>query len=136
MKNIIFSVILLFSSLLGFTQTYYKASVTEMYTWDRVDKEWNLYQKNSDVSITVVIEEEFISFQAKTPSMYKIYLNSKEELKTKSLSGYRYSAKDLKEDKLVTIDVLVGNESPVAVISIINMNEGYNLRFLLTKVID
>lgn len=136
MKNLILSAILIFSSLFGFTQTYYKASITEMYTWNRVEKEWELYQKNSDVNITVVIEDQFISFQAKTPSMYKIYLNSKEELKTKTLSGFRYSAKNLKEDNIVKIDVLVSNESPIAVVSIIDMDEGYNLRFFLTKVIE
>jgi|LakMenEpi03Aug12_release.lakeMendotaPanAssembly.Ray.scaffolds.fasta_scaffold00014_44 thiamine pyrophosphokinase len=136
MKNLILSVILIFSSIFGFTQTYYKASITEMYTWNRVEKEWELYQKNSDVNITVVIEDQFINIQAKNPSMYKIYLNSKEELKTKTLSGFRYSAKNLKEDNIVKIDVLVSNESPIAVVSIIDMDEGYNLRFFLTKVIE
>jgi len=136
MKNILLTLVFSFISLFGFSQTYYKATVTEMYTYNKSDEEWVLYQKNSDVNITVVIEDEFISFQAKTPSMYKIYLNSKEQLKTKTLSGFRYSAKDLKEDKMVKIDVLVSDDSPIALVSIINMNEGYNLRFFLTKSVE
>lgn len=136
MKNLILSLVFFFISIFGFSQTYYKATVTEMHTYDKTNKEWTLYQKNSDVNITVVIEDEFISFQAKTPSMYKIYLNSKEDISTKSLSGYRYSAKNLKEDKMVKIDVLVSNESQVGLISIIDSNAGYNLRFLLTKIIE
>lgn len=135
MKNIFLTLLFSFISLFGFSQTYYKATVTEMYTYDKTNKEWTLYQKNSDVNITVVIEDEFISFQAKTPSMYRIYLSTKEELNTKSLSGYRYSAKDLKGEKMVKIDVLVSNDSPVAMVSIIDIDEGYNLRFFLTKVI-
>lgn len=135
MKNIFLTLLFSFICLFGFSQTYYKATVTEMYTYDKTNKEWTLYQKNSDVNITVVIEDEFISFQAKTPSMYRIYLSTKEELNTKSLSGYRYSAKDLKGEKMVKIDVLVSNDSPVAMVSIIDIDEGYNLRFFLTKVI-
>lgn len=135
MKNIFLTLLFSFICLFGFSQTYYKATVTEMYTYDKSNKEWTLYQKNSDVNITVVIEDEFISFQAKTPSMYRIYLSTKEELNTKSLSGYRYSAKDLRGEKMVKIDVLVSNDSPVAMVSIIDIDEGYNLRFFLTKVI-
>ncbi|MFN9897529.1 MAG: hypothetical protein ACK55Z_01775, partial [bacterium] len=95
-----------------------------MYTYDNVNKSWELYQKNSDVNITVVVESQFISFQAKKPSMFKVYENSKEEMNTKSLSGYRYTAKDLREDQMVKIDVLTHQESRTAVISIINVSEG------------
>ena len=121
---------------LCFSQTYYKATITEMYTYNSQKEEWELYQKNSDVNITVVIEDEFISFQAKTPSMYKIFLSTKEAISTKSLKGYRYNAKDLKEEKPVKIDVMVSEESQLAIVSIINLKEGYNLRFILTKLIE
>ena len=136
MKHLLITLVFALSSLLGLTQSYYKATVTEMYTYNKSTEEWELYQKNSDVNITVVIEDEFISFQAKTPSMYKIYPDSKESLTTKTLKGYRYLGKDLREDKMVKIDVLISNDSPVAIISIINSNQGFNLRFFLTKVIE
>lgn len=88
------------------------------------------------MNITVVIEEKFISFQAKTPSMYRIYENSKEVVKTKSLEGYRYFAKDLKEEKTVKIDILASEEQKAVLVSIINVDKGYNLRFFLTKIIE
>jgi len=136
MKKLAILFFLGFISLSSFAQTFYKATITEMYMYDRNKEEWTLYQKNSDVNITVVIEDEFISLQAKTPTMYKIYLNSKEPMNTKSLKGYRYLAKDLKEEKMVKIDVVVSEEAEMAIVSIINHNEGYNLRFYLTKIIE
>ena len=128
--------VLIFLSLSSFAQTFYKATITEMYMLDRTKEEWKLYQKNSDVNITIVIEDEFISIQAKTPTMYKIYLNSKEPMNTKSLKGYRYLAKDLKEEKMVKIDVVVSEEAEMAIVSVINQDVGYNLRFYLTKIIE
>jgi len=83
MKNILITSFFVLTSFLGIGQNYYKATITEFYTYNESSKEWELYQKNSDVNITVVVEEEFISFQAKTPSFYKIYSNSKEPFNTK-----------------------------------------------------
>lgn len=136
MKKLSVFLVLIFLSLSSFAQTFYKATITEMYTLDRTNEEWKLYQKNSDVNITIVIEDEFISIQAKTPTMYKIYLNSKEPMNTKSLKGYRYLAKDLKEEKMVKIDVVVSEEAEMAIVSVINQDVGYNLRFYLTKIIE
>ena len=136
MKKTILTLFLIVFSLVLTAQTYYKATLTEMYTIDKTTNEWDLYQKNSDVNITVVVEPSFISFQAKKPTMYKVYENTKEPMNTKSLSGYRYTAKDLREDQMVKIDVLVHKESKTAVISIINYSEGYNFRFFLTEVIE
>lgn len=136
MKKLIPFLSLILISFVSSAQSYYKATITEMYTYNRSTEEWELYQKNSDMNITVVIEEKFISFQAKTPSMYRIYENSKEVVKTKSLEGYRYFAKDLKEEKTVKIDILASEEQKAVLVSIINVDEGYNLRFFLTKIIE
>jgi hypothetical protein len=124
MKKIILSLLLVLSTSLLFSQTYYKAKITELYTYNTTTKEWNLYDKNSDVNITVVVEDEFISFQAKTP---------KEPFNTKSYRGYRYSGKDLKTDTMVKVDILGSNEEGVAMVSIVNSVEGYNFRFFLIK---
>jgi hypothetical protein len=136
MKKFIILVSLLIINLFSFGQSYYKATMTEMYTYNRNSEEWELYQKNSDTKITVVIEDKFISFQAKTPSMYRIFEGTKEPIKTKSLTGYRYQAKDLKEEKLVKIDVVMSEETKLVIVSIINFDEGYNFRFYLTEIID
>ena len=134
-KTLILSLLILIS-IFGYSQNFYKATITEMYTYNSDKEEWELYQKNSDVNITVVIEDEFINLQAKTPTMYKIYTNSKEAINTKTLKGYRYLAKDLKQEKMVKIDILISDETPVALVSIIDSREGYNLRFYLTKIIE
>jgi|LakMenEpi03Aug12_release.lakeMendotaPanAssembly.Ray.scaffolds.fasta_scaffold1440783_2 hypothetical protein len=136
MKKTILTLFFIVFSLVLTAQTYYKATLTEMYTLDKTTNEWSLYQKNSDVSITVVVEPEFISFQAKKPTMYKVYENTKEPVNTKSLSGYRYTGKDLREDQMVKMDVLVHKESKTAIVSIINYSQGYNFRFFLTEVIE
>ena len=136
MRKFFITLILVLSTFILTAQTYYKATLTEMYTYDNTNKEWVLYSKNSDVSITVVVEPQFISFQAKKPSIFKVYENTKEEMNTKSLSGYRYTGKDLREDQMVKMDVLVHKESKTAIVSIINYSQGYNFRFFLTEVIE
>ena len=133
MKKIILSLLLVLSTSLLFSQTYYKAKITELYTYNTTTKEWNLYDKNSDVNITVVVEDEFISFQAKTPSFYKIYSEKREPFNTKSYRGYRYTGKDLKTDTMVKVDILGSDQEGVAMISIVNSVEGYNFRFFLVK---
>lgn len=136
MKKFILTLFLFVSSFALSAQTSYKATLTEMYTWDKNSEQWELYQKNSDVNITVVVEEGFISVQAKKPSMYKVYDNTKEPIDTKSLKGYRYTSKDLRDDELVKIDVLVHKETQGAIISVINYSKGYNLRYFLTEIYD
>lgn len=133
MKKILLSVLLILSSCVVFSQTYYKAKMTELFQYNKTTEEWQLTDKNSDVDITVVVEEQFISFQAKTPSFYKIYSETKEPFNSKSYRGYRYTAKDLKTDRMVKLDILGSDSDGVAMVSIVNSAEGYNFRFYLVK---
>ena len=134
MKKIILSIVLILSCVVSFCQDYYKAYTTEMHTYNNTSKEWELYQKNSDTDITIVIENEFLSIQGKSPSMYKIYTESKEDISNKNLIGVRYKARDLKHDTQVTIDIVKVTSNSTAMISVINYNEGYNLRFFVKQV--
>lgn len=104
-----------------------------MYTFNNVSKEWDLYQKNSDTDITIVIEDEFLSIQGKSPSMYKIYTESKEDISNKNMVGARYKARDLKHDSQVAIDIVKISSSNTAMISVVNYTEGYNLRFFVKQ---
>lgn len=134
MKKVIFLIGLLFCSLLSNAQeSTYKAVATELYTWNKIQNSWDLHTKNSNTTIVVVVEKEFITFQAKSPSMYKIYVNTKKSLDTKSMTGYRYDGKDLKNDIMVKVDVLREIEGSVVLVSIINDLEGINLRFFLVS---
>lgn len=133
MKKLILSLLLVLSTSLVFSQTYYKAKITELYVYNKATDQWDLSDKNSDVDITVVVEEKFISFQAKTPSFYKIYSETRETFNTKNYRGYRYTGKDLKTDTMVKVDILGSTQEGVAMISIVNSLEGYNFRFFLVK---
>lgn len=134
MKKFIIS---LFSFLLYLTcsaQSYYKATVTELYDYNSNSKEWVLNTKNSDVNIIIVIEEEFLTIQAKSPSMYKVFPESGQELKTKKIVGFRYDARDLRRDISVKIDIVRSTDNSVSMISIINTTEGYNFRFFISPI--
>ena len=133
MKKFILSLLLVLSTSIVFSQTYYKAKITELHVYNKSTDQWQLSDKNSDVSITVVVEDQFISFQAKTPSFYKIYSETREPFNTKSYRGYRYTGKDLKTDTMVKVDILGSDQEGVAMISIVNSIEGYNFRFFLVK---
>jgi len=131
MKKLVFLLLVMLIGFTSYSQVYYKAVITEMYTYNSKTEGWDLEQKNGDVSITVVVEDDFLSIQAKSPSMYKIYGGTKENINTKTLSGYRYQARDLKQDVSVYIDILRGKEDGVGMISIINKGQGYNFRFFV-----
>lgn len=134
MKKFLISLSFIFLSFAGYSQNYFKAYRTEMYTYNEQTEEWDLYQKNSDMNITIVVEEEFLSVHAKSPSMYKIYGGSKEDISTKSLVGYRYKARDLRQEVGVVIDIVRSTENSISMISVINKTEKYNLRFYIKPI--
>jgi hypothetical protein len=105
--------------------------MAELYLWNTSTEEWKLDTKLSDLKIDVTVEDEFISFHAKTPTMYKVYINNKEPMTTKSLDGYRYIGRDLRTDDEVKIDVFKSKNSNIGVISIVNMKKGFNFRYFL-----
>lgn len=132
MKKLIILLCSLFSVFASNAQeSTYKAIATELYSWNKLDKSWDLHTKNSNTTIIVVVEKEFITFQAKSPSMYKVYVDTKKPLDTKSMTGYRYDAKDLKNDTFVKVDVLKEIGGSLLLVSIINDLEGFNLRFFM-----
>jgi hypothetical protein len=134
MKQLLVTLTLLVSSFFVSAQSYYKAVMTELYVYNKVTDEWDLYQKNSDVNITVVVEEEFVNFQANSPTMYKIYTSTKKPFTTQNFKGYSYTAKDLKKDNLVVLDILGSETSDYFLVSIVNKSEGVNMRFYMKKV--
>ena len=134
MKSLILAVVLSLSSLFVNAQNYYKATLAELYTYNGKEDSWDLYQKNSDVNIVIVVEEEFINIQAQSPSFYKILLSTKEPINSKSFVGSRYVAKDLKKETYLKIDILNHLTSDVIVISIVDRDGGINFRYFLTKI--
>lgn len=120
-------------NLSGISQTYYHAIVTEMYTIDPKTEQWVLYQKNSDVNIPVIFDGELIKIQAKTPCSYLVSRETKEPIKTETLSGYRYDAIEIKTNKDIIVDLVKSRTTDLILLSIINPDIGYNLRYFLVE---
>lgn len=130
MKKVLLALGLILMSVIGFAQSNYKVTTTEMYTYSLLRDEWELYQRNGDVNITVTLEEEgFVTFFAKSPSMYKFDKESGTSLSGDNYSGYRYDGVDLKENQSCKIDI-IKKTNGTYVISIIKSGK-YNLRFFI-----
>jgi len=130
MKKILFTLLLTFVSLISFSQNNYTSTRTEMYLYNKNTQEWDLYDKNIDTDITVVLEDEFLTIQAKSPTMYKIFKGTAKKITQKLYSGYRYESRDLKTNDLCYIDVFELINGLGYVISVIKNNE-YNLRYYI-----
>jgi hypothetical protein len=134
MKTLLLSIFFTFVSLISQGQTVYRAVTAELHFYNKSTDDWTLNTKYSDLKIDITVEEKYISINAKSPSMYRVLDGTKEDVNTKSFTGYRYSARDLKTDELVKIDILKHVESGVVVLSIINMTQGFNLRYFIDMV--
>lgn len=128
----IFTLVLTFCFSFGFSQNYYKAVQTELYRKNEYTKEWELADQNKNVSITIVSEENSLSIQAKSPTMYKLYPGSSEKLDLTSFDGYRYNGLELKSDKSCTIDILRHKSTGYVIISIVY--DVYNLRYIVEPI--
>lgn len=129
MKKVFFLLLLTLSSILSYSQSYYFATKTELYTYDSKEEEWVLYQKNSDVNITIVLEDEFLSIQANSPTMYKLQKGRGKEITGKTYTGFRYDALDLKKNDVCSIDIVRFDDTNF-MISVVKSGD-YNLRYYL-----
>jgi hypothetical protein len=131
MKKVILSLMLvLFSVLTINAQSYYKATTTEMYTYNYQTQKWSLYQKNSDVNITVVLEDDFVSFHANKPTMYRMFKNTAKDISGDTFVGYRYDGIDLRENTKCSIDVIKFSETDY-LISVTPLTLEYSLRYYI-----
>ena len=127
MKKILLLLTILITTVTTYSQEneeYYVATSTEMYIRNKNTNEWELYQKNGSTSITIIIEKDFISIQAKKPSIYKIFNSGEKIISTENLQGTRFLAKDLKSEEICNVDILKIKSTDYYVINI-TLNE-YN----------
>jgi hypothetical protein len=129
-----FIILLLFCLTFGssFSQTRVTATSTEMYTYDTNKSEWILYSRNPNVEIEVILEDDFITFFAKTPTMFRLDKNNPKEVKLKSGKGYRYNGWDFRRNQECLIDV-IQLKSGEYLISIIPSDFTYNLRYYISE---
>lgn len=130
MKKLLLTLGLILMSVIGFAQSNYRVTTTEMYTYNTFKGAWELYQRNGEVNILATLEEEgFITFLAKSPSMYKFDTESGTPLSGDNYSGYRYDGVDLKQNESCKIDV-IKRTNGTYIISIIKSGR-YTLRFYI-----
>lgn len=132
MKKIILTIFLIISTIVGYSQSYYTASVSSVYFWDRSNANWKLYQKYNKVSITIVFEKSIMSIQSKSPTTYKIEKSSGEKIDIDSFKGVRYSATELNSDDDCIIDFIDYGDNTY-LISIIYPKLLTNLRYLVSE---
>lgn len=129
MKKILFLLLLAFTVTVTNAQNYYKSTTSELYLRNSKTNDWDLYQKNSDVNITVVIEDSFLTIEANSPTMYKLFRNTAKKIYGKTYEGNSYDAIDLKKNTTCTIDVIIFNDGGY-LLSIFQDGD-YNLRYYL-----
>jgi len=130
MKKLLFTLLLTFVSVISFSQTYHTATKTEMYVFNRNLEKWELYDVNLNVDIVVVLEENFVTIQANSPTMYRILQGSAKNISQKDFKGYRYEAIDLKKDIKCYIDIIETDNDSNYIISIFKLND-YILRYYM-----
>lgn len=130
MKKLFLSLILSLFYLVSCSQTSYLATRSEIYEYNHQSKDWVLYQKNSNVEIILVFEEEYLTIQAQSPSMYKVYPETKKPIESEELRGFRYDAYDFKRSVSCKLDIVKYDEK-YFLISIVRGD--YNLRFYIER---
>lgn len=129
MKKILLSVLLLCSVLLTFAQTTYSCYSAEIHKWNSVKKTFELSQKNSDIDITIVFDEDIMNIQAESPSFFKFFEFSKKDISTKDYEGVRFTASDCRKEKNCNIDIIKYLDK--IAISIVYIDDGINFRYFV-----
>jgi hypothetical protein len=129
-KKIILILSFLFGSIIVNAQSYYSATITELYSYNNKTESWVLYQKNSDVNIKIILEESFLTIVSKSPNMFKFSKLNAKDISGKTFTGYKYNAVDLKKDELCTIDIVKFDDTNY-MISVFNTDKTYNFRYYI-----
>lgn len=127
MKTLL-TLFLSFSLTLGFTQTTHKAVYTEIYKKQHSTGKWLLLDKN-ETTITIVSDSESIMIQAKSPTFFKLFPGSEEDIITESFVGKKYIGIELKRDVKCDIHILKHLETNYLLLSI--FYDDYNLRYFI-----
>lgn len=132
MKKLLLSLTLILSLNFSFGQNYYKAISTEMYVKNTTTDKWEVYSKNDDTNITIVIEDGVINIQAQSPTLYRIDSDDRDKIDSKSFYGYKYYATELKKDLKCYIDVVKHKTSKMYIISV--YYNDINLRYVVEPI--
>lgn len=134
MKKLFLSLSILFVGLFTNAQDSksYLVTRSEWYLYNDKSEEWVLQDKNSNVKIDMVVYKNVINIQAKTPTLFRLDEDSKETIKGKKFSGYRYSAIECVEMKKCDVDIVrLEEDESIFLFSVIFTENGnkFNLRY-------
>ena len=134
MKKILIAILILISSFSTWAQESktYLVKTTEWYLYNETTEKWELQDRNTNLNIAMVTYKNVINMQAKTPTLYRLDEDSKEEINGETYKGLRYSAIECVEMRKCTVDFVVLDKSKTIFLFSVIMSlkgEKINLRF-------
>lgn len=114
---------------------YYTCYSTELYSRLDVNKNWDLISTNKDSNIPIAVTKNVIQINAKSATTFKINSTNYKDFDNESLSGRRYSAYEVVNQKDCYIDLVRYKEKDILLLSVVYFNEGtqFNLRYYIYK---
>lgn len=131
MKKFLLSILLVGSFFVSKAQIAYSCYTAEIHKWNSTKKTFELSQKNSDIDITIVFDEDIMNIQAESPSFFKFFEFSKKDISTKDYEGVRFTATDCRKEKNCNIDIIKYLDK--IAISIVYIDDGLNFRYFVKK---
>ncbi len=126
MKKLIVCLLAILLSSTAFTQSVYKAFMTEGYRWNSYLKEWQLDVTHKDTHIDIYILERRIDIDANSPVTIILKYGSK-DISGKDWTGKRWEGYADGED--CTIDLIKFEGENYFLLSLLTNNCSYNLRY-------
>jgi hypothetical protein len=105
--------ILVSSIVQGQESKTYRIKLSEWYIYSERTEEWVLQDRMEDINIDLVAYRNVVNIQAKTPTLYRLDRDTKKEVETENLTGYKYAAIECVDMKKCTVDIFVAKNPDV-----------------------
>ena len=118
------------------TSTVYRIYQAEFYTYSDATEKWTLETRNTDVNFDLVVYKNNLNIQAKTPTLFKVKVESKKFISGNGYYGYTFEALECVEEKICKLDYVYStNNKNSFMLSVIFKDEvlgNVNLRYYST----
>lgn len=113
-KVMLICVAILVSSMIqGQESKTYRIKLSEWYIYSERTEEWVLQDRMENINIDLVAYKNVVNIQAKTPTLYRLDRDTKKEVETENLTGYKYAAIECVDMKKCTVDIFVAKNPDV-----------------------
>jgi len=113
MKRLLLAVLLAFTfstiSAQDDDPQIYKVYQSELYTFNSKSNEWVLEKQNVDANFNIVFYKNSINIQAKTPTLFKIKVETREAFKRDGFYGVTFGALECVNETYCTVDYVYFN---------------------------